>query len=263
MTRQGRTRSLEDLYEARTHKDLINEFYEHSDFLNFGYWAEGIATAREACEHLMDRLLGALPDAPGAVLDVACGRGATTRSLLRRWSPERVTGIDLSERSLERARINAPGCEFRHMDATELDFADETFDVVLSVEACFHFNTRAKFLAEACRVLKPGGWLVLTDILVARWMEINNPSRTEENYVDSLKEYREIFVGAGFPQPRVQDATRECSTRFYEEMSKHVWRARRAGKIDEDRFQRINKFIGWSMLAQRHYVLVWARKPAA
>jgi ubiquinone/menaquinone biosynthesis C-methylase UbiE len=146
------------------------------------------------------------------------------------------------------------------MDATELDFEDERFDLVMSVEAAFHFNTREKFLREALRVLRPNGWLTLSDILVARWMEVHNPSRTPENYVEGLKEYREVFVRAGFDTVRVLDKTRECSTRFYEELSRHVWRARRADKIDEDRFQRINRFIGWSMLAQRHYVLVWARK---
>ena len=40
------------------------------------------------------------------------------------------------------------------MDATELDFRDNSFDSIICVEAAFHFDTREKFVREAYRVLK-------------------------------------------------------------------------------------------------------------
>jgi ubiquinone/menaquinone biosynthesis C-methylase UbiE len=45
------------------------------------------------------------------------------------------------------------------MDAARLAFADAQFDAVICVEAAFHFDTRAAFLREALRVLKPAGAL--------------------------------------------------------------------------------------------------------
>jgi ubiquinone/menaquinone biosynthesis C-methylase UbiE len=54
------------------------------------------------------------------------------------------------------------------MDATHLAFADRVFEQILCVESAFHFQTRAQFFAEAYRVLKPGGAVVLWDMLFRR-----------------------------------------------------------------------------------------------
>ena len=56
---------------------------------------------------------------------------------------------------------------WRIADATDLTFADTAFDRVLCLEAMFHFSSRRKFFMEAARVLKPGGVLAGTDILIS------------------------------------------------------------------------------------------------
>jgi ubiquinone/menaquinone biosynthesis C-methylase UbiE len=104
------------------------------------------------------------------VLDAGCGFGGTIASLNERHVGVRLDGLNIDERQLERARrevVARPGnlVEFTAGDACALPYADESFDRVLAVECIFHFPSRERFLAEACRVLRPGGTLALTDFV--------------------------------------------------------------------------------------------------
>lgn len=102
--------------------------------------------------------LGFLADLPpGRVLDAPCGDGTLARELAARgWrtcaadiEPVRLDGVD--------------GLRFTRLDLDEpLPFADESFDAVVSLEGVEHLLSPARCLAEFCRVLRPGGILVLT-----------------------------------------------------------------------------------------------------
>ncbi|MCP4875293.1 MAG: methyltransferase domain-containing protein [Gammaproteobacteria bacterium] len=193
----------------------VNDYYGHSDFLNFGYWEVDTENQKEACENLMTKLLAFLPDTQGNILDVACGKGETTAFLSRHFSPEKIVGINISEKQLELARINAPACDFKLMSATELTFPNESLDNIICVEAAFHFFTRRQFLEQALRVLKPGGTLVLSDFLMTREAEGRRETRTEQNYIEDLAEYEHLLQDAGFGRVQVEDATEQSWHRHY------------------------------------------------
>jgi SAM-dependent methyltransferase len=197
-------------YDALMYDDDHREYFAHSDFTNFGYWRDDTANQKEACENLMEELLKRVPKRSGRVLDVACGKGATTRYLFDRFPSGEVVGINISEKQLDTARKNAPGCRFELMDAVELRFEDESFDYLFCVEAAFHFDTRRRFLAEAVRVLKPGGRLLITDILVSREAERTKPYRREANYLEGPAAYRALAREVGFADCDVVDATVPC-----------------------------------------------------
>jgi MPBQ/MSBQ methyltransferase len=197
-------------YDAVAFMPEVLEFCGQSDFMNFGYWEESTLNQKQACENLMEKLLAFIPEKKGTILDVACGKGATTAYLLKYYLPQDITAINISEMQLERGRLNAPGCAFRLMSATELDFPPESFDTILCVEAAFHFDTREKFLQEGLRVLKPGGRLVLSDILMNLESERKREMHTEKNYVRDLEEYREILRRVGFREVEVVDVTDAC-----------------------------------------------------
>lgn len=200
-------------YDELVESDWYVEFYENSDFANFGYWDPDTlrsGDAAKAGENLVEKLLEMLPQKQGRILDVACGNGATTRHLLRYYPPEQIVGVNISERQLARCRRNVPDCSFLLMDATELAFENETFDTVICVEAAFHFQTRTDFLREAIRVLRPGGYLVLSDLLVTREAERSRAFRTEENYIEDCAAYEQLLRDEGFNELKVLDVTEAC-----------------------------------------------------
>ena len=107
-----------------------------------------------------------------AVLDVGCGTGDLTLEVARRvGSSGLVAGIDAAPEMVARARQKARrrhmAIDFRVEPVEKMSFADQTFDVVVSSLVFHHLPDALKRqgLAEIRRVLKPGGRLLLVDLL--------------------------------------------------------------------------------------------------
>ncbi len=254
---------INQIYDQVMYDDLSREYWGHSDFVNFGYWEPGTRDQKTACDRLLDRLLAHIPEKTGTILDAACGKGATTRHLLKYYAPESVTGINISEKQLQTSAANAPGCRFVLMNAADLKFPEATFDNILCVEAAFHFDTREKFLREACRVLKPGGRLVLSDSLFTRWWERIKPPGRMLNYVEDAAAYRDLCKAAGFADAEIVDAREKCASGFLRSFLRYLRARHLAGAIDRDAMTRMSRRMSLYVLNIRHYLLVAARKPAA
>jgi SAM-dependent methyltransferase len=244
-------------------------YYGDSGFFNFGYWGSGAQSQREACEALVDLLVGRIAVKGGRILDVACGVGASTRRLMDSYAPEMITAINISAAQIAEARKLVPDCTFVQMDATRLDFPDEHFDALICVEAAFHFDTRETFLREALRVLKPGGSLVLSDILYRKFATpIVEPTHVPRaNFVPNVAAYRTLLEIAGFQVATVEDATDLCLGGFRKNLASWPRRQRKSGRLKFRRaFVRslvaraIARYFGVTCKA---YVLAAARKPAS
>lgn len=106
---------------------------------------------------------GLIPDVSGMrILDAGCGTGAYTEWLVERGAD--VVGVDASEAMLEQAReLVGDRATFERVDlAKPLDFAADSFDGVVSALVLGYIEDWRQPLAEFARVLRPGGFLVLS-----------------------------------------------------------------------------------------------------
>ncbi|MFH7029273.1 MAG: methyltransferase domain-containing protein [Heteroscytonema crispum UTEX LB 1556] len=100
------------------------------------------------------------------ILDVGCGIGGSSLYLAEKFNA-RATGITLSPvqaaRATQRAREAGldTRTQFQVADAQATPFADNSFDLVWSLESGEHMPDKTKFMQECYRVLKPGGTLIM------------------------------------------------------------------------------------------------------
>ncbi len=99
------------------------------------------------------------------VLDIACGSGYGSHYLATKGARE-VIGGDIDRKTIERNRkkYECDNLKFQEANGLSLIFADNYFDIVVSLETLEHFseNDQKRYLKELKRVLKPGGLLILS-----------------------------------------------------------------------------------------------------
>jgi SAM-dependent methyltransferase len=240
---------------------LSGEYLDGSNFFNYGYWRGDTTSHREACENLVRMLLDMTGGRYEPVLDVACGLGGTTRYLLTQYPAGTVSGINISDKQIATCRAFAPGAAFHAMDATDLEFDDATFGTVVCVEAAFHFRTRERFLREAYRVLRPGGWLTLSDMLYTRWSTEMSPVLHPANYVPDVAAYRAVLESVGFEEIQVVDTTQDSYVRSLEHLLDFLRLKHDEGALDAQAYRTMLAGRLVSVAATQYYVVAAARRP--
>lgn len=155
----------------------------------------GEAVRRDAHEKMGARYAFAAARAAGRdVLEVACG-SAQGLGLIARTARRTVGGDYTFALVRDAARHYGRRVGFVCLDGQRLPFPDRSFDLVLCYEALYYFPDAQLFLAEAARVLRSGGELVIVNVN-PRWGGFN-PSPHSTRYHDS-EELRALLSGAGF-----------------------------------------------------------------
>ncbi len=100
------------------------------------------------------------------ILDLCCGAGGKS-VLISEMGAREVVGVDIDDQFIKMAKKfaskkNISNCRFETGDARELKFEDNSFDYVFSFDALEHVDPPEEMIAEARRVLKPGGKLIMS-----------------------------------------------------------------------------------------------------
>jgi arsenite methyltransferase len=141
------------------------------------------------------------------VLDAACGPGATARLLAVEFDVA-VDGVDLGEATVDSARAATAEAglsakvRFHLGDAERIPLPDGAFDAVVCECAFCTFPDKHRAAGEFARVLRPGGWVGITDVTVAGSglpPELTTLAAWVACIADArpLDEYRDILGGAG------------------------------------------------------------------
>ena len=121
----------------------------------------------------------------GRVLDVGTGPGWLLLALSRSLPGVEVVGVDISSAmvSVARKNIARAGCcgsaEVRQAGAEALPFPDDSFDAVVSTASLHHWNDPAAALNEVRRVLKPGGYALMYDLVSKLPPAVRDQTRAE------------------------------------------------------------------------------------
>ena len=174
-----------DVREPLDHADHVRELVSYfedakSDYrlwwmtstalaMHFGFYDEETKSHAEALINMNRELATRAELRPGErVLDAGCGIGGSAIWLARE-AGVRVVGINVvpgdvdQGRRYARRRNVADRVTFEVQDMTRTSFQDGSFDVVWAIESICHVPDKQEFLAEARRLLRPGGRLVVAD----------------------------------------------------------------------------------------------------
>lgn len=257
-------------------------FTERGLYLNLGYW-KAARNIDEACEALVSLVAETAGMGPAdEVVDVGFGFADQDMLWAKRFAPRHITGLNVTPIQVRigservRRRGLAERITLRQGSATAMPLPNACCDVVTAVECAFHFDTREAFLAEAFRILRPGGRLVLADIIRAApaptgwrrrlqeftWSQFAQKFAVPPANADRREGYAAKFGSAGFEAVQVTPIGDQVFPGWHRALAADPALFRRLPLAGRLPYRALLKLDAGTVYGALDYVLASARKPA-
>lgn len=163
MTRKNHhARDMDSIYREIRFPEAIDRWMGHFAVDSLEVAVSNARMTDPVRQKIEDRVWRRIVSENDCVLDLACGRGFYSRRLLDRHHGRfRIFGLDISETVLRIARDESRGISYILGNAERLPIQDNALDVIICITAVEHIENPEPLIAEAARVLKPGGYLYI------------------------------------------------------------------------------------------------------
>ena len=215
------------------HYDELDRYYREiwGEHVHHGLWERGDETVDEAVLNLIRRVAQRGEITAGKrVCDVGCGYGGSARFLETEFGAI-VSAITISRTRYRHAiaqRGEASNLDYHLGDWASNELPSGVFDTVISIESSEHMQDKPAFFAQAHRVLKAGGHMV-----VCAWLAAEHPTNVHRGHLlepichegrlpgmGTETDYRKWFSGANFEVESFEDV----SARVRKTWSICLWR---------------------------------------
>lgn len=178
------------------------------------------------------------------ILDVATGTGGFIPVLQKVFPDATITGIDIDAEALQTARAYFPHIHFVEMGSEKLKFEDDTFDVVSISMALHHFPKVKKSLKEIRRVVKPGGYIIISEPLSDNLNHAQEVHKLYHHFCSRIDRLMGRFHRKTFTRNTILQMLKQTDlpVQFYFEQRKHIILPENNGEI-EIRYEKMKNLL--------------------
>ena len=143
------------------------------------------------------------------VLEVSSGRGGGANFMMRHFQPRSYTGVDYSKQAVKFARrhYSVERLSFAYGNAEALNFPDQSFDIVINLEASMYYPNITKFFDQVQRVLKGDGYFLYADL----------------RYEEKMEEWHAQLLNSGLRLIRKEEITNNVSKAIELDRERRIW----------------------------------------
>ena len=224
LTQSSRARVLAESYYDSDEADKFYTTIWGGEDLHLGIY-DDTTDIRQASRETVKRMLGVLPalNQDSKVIDLGSGYGGSARHLVKETGAH-VTCLNLSDTQNDHNRLVTQSegmqnkIDIQHADFEDIPAANDSFDAVWSQDAFLHAAARDRVIAEAFRVLKPGGHMVFTDPMQVDGIDPDLLSgiysRLALSSLGSVNYYKDLTSKVGFELIDYVDLSKHLPTHY-------------------------------------------------